>query len=774
VPASLAVDGDLLDIDITSTGYATCAYFSLQAPLTGTATVLLDGFGDTTARQYTWLGETYPDTGVRYPSSFEKWSQASAWVWGGGVDLASAGHTANYIGLCAYDDRYGQHGSTWTDRIRVKSTVDTCVPYDIQCDTVDDPNFNDTSAWLVADGANIISSTATISPGGVIAQNLTTLDSNTAYDVVLNISDVISPPVSLDVVFGVIQTATLTISDTGTYTATFTTPNLGGPLAYVLENSGSSGVIEIDSTCIYPADSDGKTCIAPSGPAGVFSSPDGWQWYRGAAFNELNGNAYLPYNPGGDNEKALIISTATYTMPTLAEGEYLKMSFLSKTENGRDGVLGARVANTAATTDTTYYYQVYANYYDFEADISSLAGEEVSLAFVNSGVDPVSDYSGDDNLFLDNVCVFVDDEELNLPEPVDPNPPGLPAVSSFGWNYTCADIPGILLGLGIDLSPLYLAYEEGPTLSNWYIWLAAALWVHLGEPIACFLLSLFGWLISLIEYLWAILQNWFFWLLRFAEATGQWLADVSTWLGQSLANISNWIGTNLTNHSNWLGLSLANVSSWAGNNLSNFSNWIGVSLANLAAWLGQLLSDAALWLGESLVNLAAWLGENLATLARWIALGATWLWVNVISEIVDLIVRLWNWLAGWLAALSFSTSSTTGLLSLIIGTSLDFVGAMWDLFWMLLSWLWENFFDLAGLPIQFYHAFNEGVSSDSFGYLLTCESENFWCQFLAGFELVNRTSSHSVAYPVVIVGIIIGTIVIFWRDIRRLFSITIQ
>jgi hypothetical protein len=199
-----------------------------------------------------------------------------------------------------------------------------------------------------------------------------------------------------------------------------------------------------------------------------------------------------------------------------------------------------------------------------------------------------------------------------------------------------------------------------------------------------------------------------------------------------------------------------------------------VSLANLAAWLGQLLSDAALWLGESLVNLAAWLGENLATLARWIALGATWLWVNVISEIVDLIVRLWNWLAGWLAALSFSTSSTTGLLSLIIGTSLDFVGAMWDLFWMLLSWLWENFFDLAGLPIQFYHAFNEGISSDSFGYLLTCESENFWCQFLAGFELVNRTSSHSVAYPVVIVGIIIGTIVIFWRDIRRLFSITIQ
>ncbi len=142
---------------------------------------------------------------------------------------------------------------------------------------------------------------------------------------------------------------------------------------------------------------------------------------------------------------------------------------------------------------------------------------------------------------------------------------------------------------------------------------------------------------------------------------------------------------------------------------------------------------------------------------------ADWLSGNPLNEIRG----LWNLLAPFLNAVWTYISGTTGIFSTPL---LSLFLAVISLVLMVVSWVWANVFMVVSIPINFYYAWDNGIKSEAFAYLMSCTGTNFWCQMLAGIQLVNQTSAHTLMYPIVIVGIIIGSIVVFWKELWALFT----
>lgn len=597
------------------------------------------------------------------------------------------------------------------------------------CSTVLDYHFTNiiTGTWLLSGSASITDSILTLPPGDAAAQNLSTLSSNTTYESFISVVQ-ITDTVDLNLVLGT-DTQAVSITSTGIYSAEFTTPTLGGPIGYGLENDSISGTVGIDYTCLYSAEEGGEPeCVAPTN--GEFNGSSNWEWYRGATYQPLRQNAYLPFNEGGEADKSLLVSSSVFTLPTLSAGEYLNLKFNSETQFNQSGVLGTRVATVIS--DTQYFFEIYGYEYEFEADISDMAGEsDVSLAFVNAGVDPLTGFSAEDHIYLDDVCIYVSEEPPDLPGPTDPSPVIPPLAGAGSWTcLSCSQIPGILLGYGISVYYLEEIYQNGISVwdaSGWVPWLAAALWVHAASPGACFLLALWCWFLGIVQYLLNEALNWFFWIYRSGTAFGVWLPLVVAWLWSSLLNIINW------------------------------------------TW--QTAYDWLVWLGQSAADFNLFLFYSLWTLGRWVAEGLIWLASNIAG--FDIFIQLWNLVAPLLQKI-WSYISTVSLLSLLINLFLSFISSGWELFLMLITWIWENIFLGVSFPLQFYYAFDSGVSSSSFDYLLSCSNQNFWCSLLAGFQIINQSASHSIMYPAIIVGIIVTTLFIFWKDIRALFSIDVK
>ena len=723
----------------------------------------------------------------------------------------------------------GQHSEpgSFIDTVELSNCLgcddDSIADLTIDCPNVPDANFNTPDTWLANDQATILSGTVTLEPGGIVAQNLTTFDSNTYYDVEFTVTDVVTAT-TVKQILGALMgwTHNVTATGTGTYTHMFQTPNLGGPFSYALENTGD-GTVVIGSACFYEhgtTTSELVGCIAPSTTAGKFTDSSGWQWLRGASWNPAQ-NAYLPFNGGGDTDKALIISTSSYSLPTLSAGEYLLMSFRGRSDSSEiTATVGAMLADltlTPVTTDTvTQFFELFSVDYDYEADISAMAGATATLHFVNSGNpdDPTIPQGG---AFLDDVCIFVSDDPAGVPNPLYLPPPDQ---AGNYWDFSCGDIPGILSGYGINVAPLYELYITPFPFSFWDVsfesvsaafkHLTAILWVEIVDPVLCLVISLFAYLVNFFAWVLNIFQNWFYWILTFALAAMQALSDWASYVWEMMKYAAWQVGYALLLITDWAGLSLANIITWLGDTLAVYSDWLGISLNNMMTWLGDTLVDLSDWLGATLNTMAIWLGVNLSTFLQWVGEGLTWLWENlkilapwlaadianwvrrifnefiaawntlvpilnaVHSEIVDLLVRLWNYLAGWLSTYTAPALTSVRITDILKNLIISFITSSWSLFWTLIEWVWENTFAVVDVPLEFYNAFRTGMASDSFDYLLSCSGDEFWCQFLAGFQLVNQASSHTVTYPMVIVGIIVATVVILWRDIVEWVSIKIS
>lgn len=631
------------------------------------------------------------------------------------------------------------------------------------CPTVDDPDFTGviTDAWTLEGTAAITDSTLTLAPNDAAAQGLLSLESATTYNAVISTTITVSPT-QLDVRLGT-MVQTVEITGPGRFTTTFTTPNLSGPIVYLLRNTGNE-TLGIDFTCLYPSYSGGATtgCLAPLN--GTFEDDSHWNWYRGASWFSPGKYANLPVADAG-----LIGSTETYTLPTITGTERLLLGFTAR-GLGDNGVISGQVTNGASTAE--FNFSTYPAEYSYETNLSSLAEEEnLQFSFVNPS-DVITGIVSSADVLVDNICVFVANRGPNLPTPTDPDAI-IPI--DIGFNYTsCDDVDGLLAGFGVNIQQYRAEYNAGASIwdpAGWVPWLIAAMWNILATWL-CIFMAAFVTLVDLLEYILNSILNIAMWGVRNWRLLVVWAALWLAWLAASLSNIGSvfvawlfWIGT-----AGWalytaLGLTLVAAVVWL---LTSAGNVINAVFPWLYSWLS--------WLALSLGNLAAWLLANLLSMnglriiANWLIGGWNGFLLtlgSVLSLVFGDLIGIWN--DSLLPFLADVWAWVGGMPIAVVALLIDFVLAAWDFLYTLFLWVWENVILVAMTPLTFYQAFDAGINADPYN-LASCASENFWCAFLSGVQLINQLIAHSILYPIVITGIILSTLWILWDNFYALFS----
>lgn len=402
-------------------------------------------------------------------------------------------------------------------------------------------DFDTPTGWTLTGSAAITNSILSMGRGDSAGQNVS-LDPATEYTVAISVTSVSAATVGLDVALGA-ESVTLLAITPGQHLTTITTPEtLAGPLELRVTQAGVDGsLIEIGSICVASGAENSRQCIAPENgdfQSGSFAGPTGWQLFNGASHDTVNMRAVLPYN-APDN--SLIATTSAYTLPTLAEGEYLLMGFTALAEGT------AYMASQAG--GISFDYEIYEAAYDFESDISGQAGSSIELSFANIGSDG---FPAEGTAYLDDICIWVSDRPANMTTPDDVN--GI-APWRAGWNVGCADIPAILAGFGINVFVLQETYAAGVSVwefSGWVPWLAAALWVNVGAPVLCVVLAMFGWLVGMLEYIVNQGLNWANWGQRSARAA-------SIWLGGGFWNLGEFIEATAAGWLAWASISAINA-----------------------------------------------------------------------------------------------------------------------------------------------------------------------------------------------------------------------
>lgn len=652
----------------------------------------------------------------------------------------------------AYYSPYGYLGAPYI--VGITLTNITAPNGEIPCATVQNGDFFAEDGWLLAGGAAITNSILTLPAAGQSAQNLLTLNSLTAYNAVISTSDTVSST-TINVSLGT-DIQTLEITTSGRYTASFTTPTLGGPIAYGLENDGANS-IDLDFTCVYTAGTDDgqiSDCIAPIN--GDFDIATDWVWMRGAKWYYPAEEASLSWV-----DTALVYSTYTYTLPTITTGQHLLMSFTSqKYQADPEGGIMGRVKS--GVDSVSFTYEVYPTEYTFETSLDYLAGHsDAEIAFVNPGLDGSPIFSGTADVSLDDVCIFVANRGPTLPAPTDPN--ALPPVD-LGVNYTsCDDVDGILAWFGVNVQQYRADYLAGTSIWDpigWVPWLISAMWNILAAWL-CIFMAAFVTLVDILEYLINNFLNIGNWLVRSWPIFVAFLLSVWRWLNATVPNLWTWLGQAIILILLWFYLSGGNIVVFTAFMLSYFIQ----AVLDFLSWLGFDLPDNVIELLlnglKSMANIFI-TGWNLFI----IALGGG------ISDIIGIIVWVWNLLVPVLEAI-WGYISSVSLIGLIAGLIFGFSWAIMDLLWMVFRWLWSNVLLVVNLPLQLYYGFDQGTKSEAFDALIACTGENFWCTFFAGIQVINQTVGQTILYPIVIAGIILATIGIFWRNIWKMFTIDI-
>lgn len=723
--------------------------FSIQSPITGTSstTITLTTFGaganqkdftaycinDNTFIQYLYLADGVDNFVLGYNQTCDRLMVASGPTAAGSISMAVV-QVSISCGAGTYPPPSGIEA----------------------CSLVENANFSDDEGWLLVGSAVITNGALSLPVGGIAAQNLT-LQSTTAYSAVISTTTPFSGEASIDLTLGT-QSQTIEITTTGRYTASFTTPSLGGPIAYGLENNGPDP-IDLDFTCVFLASSGGSedgSCLAPTN--GTFESADNWTYYRGATWQSPAKKALLPYADAG-----LVETTPPFTFSSIIPGQYLLMSFTAQKDGNDPAYVGTRGLGGPGAIIVTSTYQVYPTEYLYEIDFTDLASAtNGSISFVNPGSPGLDGLTSQADFKVDNVCVFLANRPPNLPTPLDPD-----AITpiDLGVNYTsCDDVDGLLAGFGVNIQQYRAEYEAGASVWDpigWVPWLVAAFWTILAMYL-CVFMAAFVTLVDILEYLINNFLNIGSWLIRSWPIFTNFLYSLWIWFLATLPQLLVWLGQAFVLVLTWFFLSGGNLVVFTvfmlGYFIQALLDYLNWSVFDLPGYLLALLLNGL----RGIVNLliAAW---NLFIPA----------FEAVLSGLADLWVSLWNLVAPFLSAVwSYILSGSTPLL--LISPMIFLLTAIFNLIWMVILWIWANIFMVVNIPIQFYYAFDEGVKSEAFAYLLSCADQNFWCSLLAGIQLLNQVSAHTIVYPVVIVGIIVGSIMIFWREIWALFHIEIS
>lgn len=630
----------------------------------------------------------------------------------------------------------------------------------VACDTVSDYHFTDvpTGTWTLDGSATILSSTLTLNPTGSASQTLsTTLQANTIYNAVLSVTNAVSAPV---VVMLGSQSQTLTIEAAGLYTATFTATEVITSPGYLLRNDGESEhYADVDWTCIYEGGT-WSACLVPVN--GQFTSAANWDWYRNAAWNSPLENAFLPFNQGGDDERSLIMTSAVYSLPTLAAGQFLLLTFNASAGGGQEAIVATRVLSSWHEFNVSG-----STVYTYEADISAQAGQVVNVALANAGDDGSAgatdcEFPAQDDVLVDNICVYVADRPAADP----PAASGGFCPSDLGFDYGCADVEALLLGYGINVTGLNDVYEAGVEVwdaEHYITWLVAALWHNVGHPICCFIVEFMRLAVGLVEHEVNVFANLVNWLYTAASSSPTWwqtgfyyLAGVSTklatattpggwisWYTDGLRTVFYNLGLNQQTTGDIITASAGSVT--APLRESNNSLFTGLNdlTGSVSLNSSRVLSDTAgLWNGSILtyMNFTA-AAQNFATVDHSAATDPE----GPLFSLYDAFM----WLVG-------------------------VAGTIANLVWSVLAWLVGWITMAADVPVEAYHNAKDSVNQDAMLLAeVACAGANFWCPFWAGVYLVNAVTSSTIVYPIFIVGIILVTIVVVFNGIIRLFWINI-
>lgn len=649
------------------------------------------------------------------------------------------------------------------------------------CYTVDDASFDSGEPWTLTGSASVAGGSLSLGAGAEAAQSVSLTPGT--YTVVMSSTFAGAGDLSVGL---------------GDHTEVITLP-VGASLSYqqdfdvtggdTLSLSSTSGGVSVQYLCYNEQTRAYGECL-PVIPNGEFDTNTAWQYRNGAVWNNVAANAFIPAISGGTFENVGLGAVGQYPLngmlPDLLPGEFLILQFDARSID--NGIVTARMRdiNMADSVTITATFSTENQYTRYQVPVSQLAGHDGStmdFGFFNTGL--ITGTTGttatDIAVFVDNVCLYLSNEEPQLPVT---NP--IYGGYNGGLPFTCGTVSQWLHELtGVNFPELEtMASPSAWEFSNWVPWLAGQLWVNIGHPIACLLVSLFNSspFMSIINFLnWLVasalgiigwLAGWFFSILNnfmaFAGGINN-LGKVFLW---NIGNIIVWLRENYTNTAAWVWAMIMSVMDI----VLSWLNWFKVVfstmldrliyffevIGNWFLWVWNNYLTALNWCWDALRQFPGWLWDGLIAVTQWLS-GAI---IAGVTDLFNVLIQMWNWIAPLFGNMSQIFDTIWQLLQAVGENVIGIVTGLWGTFTTLAEIMFENFSETIGLPMEFYNAFNDAVSSEPFVFIPDCSTGGtLWCNFIFGIQLVNYITGQSIMYPIVIVLIIILTIIVIQKHV---------
>jgi len=647
------------------------------------------------------------------------------------------------------------------------SDIEPPPPVPLTCDLVEEPDFTVVSStvWSLAGGATISNSLLSLPTPTARAEQVlswtNSISQNVLYYAYITGTGTTtgSDTLALTLLGGGVNRVTVELTDTMGITVTIPVSNdLTFPSLILSVLTGS---LEIDYICLdgpFSLDFVGEyyECLNQVVENGEFDPPGiPWDFANGGTYNQTSGNTWLPHIPSSTvgiytgTAPAVGQTPLVSPPPEIGPNDYLIMQFEARaTKQGEGGIAAVfRSQDIFDPNIMTTTYEVYQPWYVYQSDFSQFSGEtaQITIAWFND----TGTYGHDQGVFLDNVCLFVSPDPITNPYRIGDE------IFDASLPFSCFTVSEWLSDtLQLDFVGLEGLAETELSVWNpedWVPWLAAKLYVYVGKPIICILIMIYN------EYVLPTI-NAMLWAIRQPQRIINWLA---AWGALMIDEVSDWL-------------------LWA-------SKPVLFALAALG-WFFALPFVVSLWLG----GLLEWAWEGvLMALGFEIGSGQSWLvfilnfliaawntFLPSVSIVLTLIMTafmvLWNdYLVPYLSNLG---GGFFGFISFVL-SHLGLLGELIMFFlntaWRLVLTVWEFVAGLGTMPLTFYYAFEGSVNGIGFEYIPQCVGDldaNQFCMILAGLQIVDVALSHSIVYPLVIVGIVIATFMVFWRHIWGLIS----
>lgn len=648
------------------------------------------------------------------------------------------------------------------------------------CYTVDDASFDSGEPWTLT-AATISGGAVTLNAWGSAAQTVS-LSPGMQYTVVM--SAAFAQAGDLSITLGDhTEEITIPIAASLNYQQVFSVTS-----GDQLELSSTSGGVSVQYICYNEQARAYGECL-PLIPNGEFDANTDWQYRNGAVWNNVAANAFIPAIAGGTFGNVGLGAVGQYPLqgmlPDLLPGEFLILQFDARSTD--NGIVTARIRDIGIDDPVTITYTAATKnqYTRYQVPVSQLAGHDgaaMDIGFFNTGLlTSTTATTTDIAVFVDNVCMYLSNEEPQLPVT---NP--IYGGYNGGLPFTCGTVSQWLYGLtGINFPELEaMSPPSAWEFSNWVPWLAGRLWVNVGKPLSCLLVSLF----NSSSFMSAI--NFLNWLAVSVSSIVNWL---SSWFLSGLGYILS-LATGFLNLGKILLWDISNIINWIANSYTLLTNYgLAVVLAVMGsiigwlAWFRDLMASQYRyidWIWTHIADFPGWLWDGLVALFYWVSgeiivqlitllnlLIAAWnLFLpglrGFFEFLLNLLVDFWNMLAPMFGSMSGIFDVMWNLLVAVGENVIGIVTGLWGTLTTLGAIMFENFGETIGMPMSFYNAFNNAVSSEPFVFIPTCSAGGeLWCNFIFGIQLVNQIAGQSIMYPIVIVLIIILTIITIQKHI---------